>query len=102
MDVVAAHRGSGVNALTGEGLAAAVDGADVVVDCLNVTTQSGRKATGFFTTTAGNIAGAARHSGARVVCLSICNAVDPAVNATMGYYRGKAAQEATDRTAGHR
>ncbi|MFZ2512444.1 MAG: SDR family oxidoreductase, partial [Gordonia sp. (in: high G+C Gram-positive bacteria)] len=93
VEVVAAHRGSGVDALTGEGLAAAVDGADVVVDCLNLTTQSGRKATEFFRATAAHVADAASQAGARLVCLSICHAVDPAVNAKMGYYRGKAAQE---------
>lgn len=97
IDVVAAHRGAGVDALSGVGLAGAVEGAEVVVDCLNVSTQSGRKATDFFIATAGNIAYAAQRSGARVVCLSICNAVDPSVNAAMGYYRGKAAQEATYR-----
>ncbi len=93
-DVVRAHRGSGVDAQSGAGLAQAVAGADVVVDCLNLTTQSAAKAKAFFSAAATNIADAADQAGARVVCLSICNAANPAVNRRMGYYRGKAAQEA--------
>lgn len=96
-EVVRAHRGSGVDAQTGAGLVEAVAGADVVVDCLNLTTQSARKAMAFFGTAAGNIADAATAAGARVVCLSICNAADSAVNRRMGYYQGKAAQEAAYR-----
>jgi hypothetical protein len=92
-DVVRAHRGSGVDAVTGVGLADAIVGADVVVDCLNVTTSSGRKAIGFFAAAAGNVSRAVDAAGARLVCLSICNTADPAVNKRMGYYRGKAAQE---------
>lgn len=97
VEVVRAHRGSGVDAQSGTGLADALDGAEMVVDCLNVTTQSARKAKMFFSTAAGNIADAATAAGARVVCLSICNAADPAVNRRMGYYQGKAAQEAVYR-----
>lgn len=93
-DVLRAHRGSGVDAQSGAGLAQAVVGSDVVVDCLNITTQSAAKAKAFFGTAATNIAGAAEQAGARVVCLSICNTADPAVNRRMGYYQGKAAQEA--------
>ncbi|MFT4199203.1 SDR family oxidoreductase [Gordonia sp. (in: high G+C Gram-positive bacteria)] len=96
-DVVEAHRGNGVDAQTGVGLADAVTGADVVVDCLNSLTQSASKAKAFFGTAARNIAEAAKAAGARVVCLSICNAADPAVNRRMGYYQGKAEQEAVYR-----
>lgn len=91
--VVEAHRGNGVDAQTGAGLAQAVADADVVVDCLNNLTQSASQAKKFFGTTARNIAEAARDAGARVVCLSISNATDPAVNRRMGYYQGKAEQE---------
>ena len=65
--VVEAHRGNGVDAQTGAGLAAAVADADVVVDCLNNITQSARKAKAFFGTAARNIAEAASAAGARVV-----------------------------------
>ncbi len=96
-EVVRAHRGSGVDAQSGEGLAQAVAGADVVVDCLNLTTTSAQKAVAFFDAAAGNITDAANAAGARVVCLSICNAADPSVNRKMGYYQGKAHQEAVYR-----
>lgn len=94
VDVVEASRASGVDAYTGEGLATALDGADVVVDCLNITTQSAPKAVDFFGTVATNVAQQALSSSVgHVVCLSIINAADPAVNAKFGYYRGKAEQE---------
>lgn len=99
VEVVEANRHTGVDAQTGAGLAAAVDGADVVVDCLNLNTQSANKAKEFFGTAARNTAAAAKKAGARVVCLSICNAADPAVNRRMGYYQGKAAQEQVYRDA---
>ncbi len=91
--VVRAHRATGVDAATSEGLTAAVDGADVVIDCLNVAAATEAKAVAFFEQTAANIADAAKAAGARVVLLSISNASDPAVNAKMGYYKGKARQE---------
>ena len=99
VDVVRAQRSSGVDAVTGDGLAAAVRGADAVVDCLNLTTTSAQKATAFFTSAAGNIAAAVEAEGARLACLSICHASDPAVNRRMGYYQGKAAQEAVYRSS---
>ncbi|AZG44987.1 SDR family oxidoreductase [Gordonia insulae] len=94
IEVVAAQRSTGVDAYAGTGLAEAFAGADVVVDCMNVTTTSAKKAIGFFGTVAANVAAAAITAGVgRVVCLSIINAADPAVNAKFGYYQGKAAQE---------
>ncbi|MCH5642107.1 MULTISPECIES: sugar nucleotide-binding protein [unclassified Gordonia (in: high G+C Gram-positive bacteria)] len=93
VDVVSASRASGVDAYRGEGLDAAIAGADVVVDCLNVTTMKAKEAVDFFTTAAGNVGRAAAAAGAPVVCLSIVNASDPAVNRKFGYYQGKAAQE---------
>ncbi|MFW0784431.1 NAD(P)H-binding protein [Gordonia sp. CPCC 206044] len=94
VDVVGAHRATGVDAYAGTGLADAFAGADVVVDCTNVTTTSARKAIDFFDTVAANVGAAATQSGVRrVVCLSIINAARPEVNAKFGYYQGKAAQE---------
>lgn len=92
-NVVRAHRGSGVDAVTGAGLEEACAGADVVVDATNIVTLSGRKSIAFFSAVAGNIAAAAARADARVVCLSIVHADDPAVNKGLRYYRGKAAQE---------
>lgn len=94
IEVTAAHRSTGVDAYEGTGLSEAFSGADVVVDCVNVTTTSADTAIDFFGTVARNVSTAALSAGAgRVVCLSIINAADPAVNAKFGYYQGKAAQE---------
>ena len=71
-------------------------GADTVIDCTNVMTTRGSTAVDFFSTVARTIAEAAVAAGVqRVVCVSIINAADPAVNANFGYYQGKAAQEQT-------
>ncbi|MFT3899411.1 MAG: SDR family oxidoreductase [Gordonia sp. (in: high G+C Gram-positive bacteria)] len=96
-EVVEACRATGVDAQSGAGLAAAVDGADVVIDCLNNITTSSSKAKKFFGAAARNIGEAAKGVGARVVCLSICNATEPTVNRRYGYYQGKAEQEAAYR-----
>ncbi|MDL9938352.1 SDR family oxidoreductase [Gordonia sp. ABSL1-1] len=93
VDVVAAQRSTGVDAYQGSGLSEAFAGADVVVDCLNLMTTRARRAIDFFGTSATNIGRAAASAGASVVCLSIVNANDPAVNAKFGYYQGKSAQE---------
>lgn len=94
--VVRAQRSSGVDAYAGTGVREACAGADTVIDCTNVTTTRGSKAVEFFSTVARNIAEAATAAAAqRVVCVSIVNAADRAVNAKFGYYQGKAAQERT-------
>ncbi|VXB98718.1 Ferredoxin reductase [Citricoccus sp. K5] len=100
-EVMAASRSSGVDAVTGEGLEAALAGADAVVDALNRETLSAATAIEYFTTTAGNVCAAARRAGVgRLVCVSIAGAADPAVNKAYGYYRGKAAQEHAYRSSG--
>ncbi|MEE4022343.1 NAD(P)H-binding protein [Gordonia sp. PKS22-38] len=100
IDVVAANRASGVDAYEGTGLAEVFAGADVVIDCMNVTTTSAKKAIDFFGTVARNVGDAATKAGVpHVVCLSIINAADPTINAKFGYYQGKAAQEDAYRAA---
>ncbi len=94
IEVVAAQRSAGVDAYTGDGVAQACAGADVIVDCVNVTTTRAKVAVDFFGTAARRIAEGAVTAGVgRVVCLSIINAADPAVNAKFGYYQGKGEQE---------
>ncbi|MGK2320838.1 SDR family oxidoreductase [Gordonia rhizosphera] len=94
IEVFEAQRSTGVDAYAGTGLVEAFTGADVVVDCTNVTTTRAKTAIDFFGTVAANVAIAATQAGiGRVVCLSIINAADPEVNAKFGYYQGKAAQE---------
>ncbi|WP_236863980.1 SDR family oxidoreductase [Brevibacterium daeguense] len=91
--VVEAHRSGGVDAYRDHGLQEAVAGSDWVVDCLNLQTLSPGRAVDFFTTTAHHIAEAARTSGARVAVVSIVGAANPALHRSLGYYKGKAAQE---------
>ena len=93
-DVVVASRATGVDVSTGAGLDEALAGADTVVDCLNVTTMSKKKAVDFFTSAATNVATAAATAGVgHMVCLSIVNVTDLGVRRATGYYAGKAAQE---------
>lgn len=100
-EVVRAGRSTGVDASTGEGLDGALAGAEAVVDCVNIETLSSRKAVAFFSTTARNVATAARRAGTgRIVCVSIAGATDPKINRGYGYYRGKAAQEHVYRSSG--
>lgn len=54
-EVVPASRATGVDAYSGQGLASAIRGADVVVDTLDVNTMSRRRAMDFFSTCAENI-----------------------------------------------
>lgn len=92
--VTPAHRKTGVDAVTGKGLAAACEGADVVVDATSLTSRSATDSERFFSAVAQNIAIAADEADAAVVYLTIYGASDPTVNKKMGHYRGKAQQEA--------
>jgi hypothetical protein len=88
-EVVAASRATGVDVTTGAGLDEALAGADTVVDCLNVTTMSKKKAVDFFTSAATNVVTAAATAGVgHIVCLSIVNVTDPGVRRATGYYAG--------------
>jgi uncharacterized protein YbjT (DUF2867 family) len=87
---VVLSRGNGVDLLSGEGLDAALDGVDAVIDTANVTTLSADESTRFFTTATGNLLDAAHRVGvAHVVLLSIVG-VDRMPH---DYYAGKLAQE---------
>jgi uncharacterized protein YbjT (DUF2867 family) len=90
-DVVASSRSSGVDVLTGAGLADALAGAKVLIDVTNSPNLEGVPAMEFFTTSAPNLVDAARQAGVgHYVALSIVG-VDglPA----SGYFRAKVAQE---------
>ena len=93
-EVVPASRATGVDAYSGQGLASAIRGADVVVDTLDVNTMSRRRAMDFFSTCAENITRVATDSHvSRVVCVSIFGADHPGVGRAYGYYAAKAAQQ---------
>jgi uncharacterized protein YbjT (DUF2867 family) len=82
---------TGVNTLTGEGLAQAVTGADVVVDVSNSPSFDGEAAVKFFQTSTRNILAAEAAAGVRHhVALSVVGIDRLADN---GYFRAKLAQE---------
>lgn len=90
-EAVSASLDSGVNTLTGEGLAAALKGASVVVDVSNSRAFDEASATAFFTTSTRNLlsqeaaAGVGHH-----VALSVVGTERPS---EIGYFHAKNAQE---------
>lgn len=90
-DVVAASRNSGVDVLTGEGLADALEGANVLVDVVNSPDFSDGPVMNFFTTSTTNLTAAAKKAGVgHYVALSIVG-LDGLPDS--GYLRAKVAQE---------
>jgi uncharacterized protein YbjT (DUF2867 family) len=90
-DVVASSRSSGVDVLTGEGLADALAGADALVDVTNSPSLEGGPAMEFFSASAANLVDASRRAGVgHYVALSIVG-VDGLADS--GYMRAKVAQE---------
>jgi uncharacterized protein YbjT (DUF2867 family) len=90
-DVVAADVKSGVNTLTGEGVAEALDGAGVVVDVSNSPSFADAAVLEFFQTSTGNILRAEKAAGVKHhVVLSVVGA-DRLPDS--GYLRAKVAQE---------
>ncbi|HWW70593.1 MAG TPA: SDR family oxidoreductase [Duganella sp.] len=97
-EAVAASPNSGVNTLTGEGLAAALDGADIVVDVANSPSFADQDVMDFFTTSGRNLLAAAAAAGVKHhVALSV---VGTDRLADSGYFRGKIAQEKLIRESG--
>ncbi|WIM86432.1 SDR family oxidoreductase [Candidatus Mycobacterium wuenschmannii] len=97
-DAVAASPRTGVNALTGEGLADALAGAGAVVDVTNAPSFEDDPAMEFFTTSTTNLLAAARDTGVEhYVAVSIvgCDQLPES-----GYMRAKVAQEALIESAG--
>jgi len=90
-EAVAASPSSGVNALTGEGLARALDGAQVVVDVANSPSFEDQPAMDFFRTSGRNLLAAEVAAGVKHhVALSV---VGTERLLEMGYFRAKLAQE---------
>jgi uncharacterized protein YbjT (DUF2867 family) len=90
-DAVAASRRSGVDALTGEGLAEALDGAHVVIDASNSPSFEDDDVMEFFRTVTGNLLAAGQAAGVgHHVAVSVvgCDGL-----AGSGYMRAKVAQE---------
>jgi uncharacterized protein YbjT (DUF2867 family) len=90
-EVVAASPSSGVNTLTGEGLSAALDGAEVVVDVANSPSFEDKAVLEFFETSGRHLLAAERDAGVKHhVALSVVGA-DRLPDS--GYMRAKVAQE---------
>jgi uncharacterized protein YbjT (DUF2867 family) len=90
-EVVAASPSSGVNTLTGEGLAEAMAGAQVVVDVANSPSFEDKASMEFFKTSGHNLLAAEAAAGVRHhVALSV---VGTERLQEMGYFRAKLAQE---------
>ncbi|MBO9520528.1 MAG: SDR family oxidoreductase [Nocardioidaceae bacterium] len=97
-EAVPAAPQTGVNSLTGEGLDAAVAGADVLVDLSNSPSFADDDVMSFFTTSTGNLVKAASNAGVRhYVILSI---VGTDALPDSGYLRAKVAQETLVRDSG--
>jgi uncharacterized protein YbjT (DUF2867 family) len=89
--VVSASPDSGINTLTGEGLAEALDGADVVVDVSNSPSFEDAAVLKFFETSTGNLLKAEAAAGVgHHVALSV---VGTDRLSESGYFRAKIAQE---------
>ncbi|MCD5348141.1 SDR family oxidoreductase [Agromyces sp. S2-1-8] len=90
-EAVAASPGTGVNTITGEGVAAALAGADVVVDVSNSPSFADDDVLAFFTTSTSTLLEAERRAGVgHHVALSIVGAERLPHS---GYLRAKVAQE---------
>jgi dihydrodipicolinate reductase len=90
-EAIAASPKSGVNTLTGEGLAEVLSGAQVVVDVSNSPSFEDKAALDFFTTSTGNLLAAEKTAGVgHHVALSV---VGTERLPESGYLRAKLAQE---------
>ena len=89
-EVVAISRSNGVDVITGDGLAAALDGVESVIDTATGPSPEQAAATEFFTTAAGNLQQAGSRAGVRrMVVVSIIGAG----KFTAGYGAAKVAHE---------
>lgn len=97
-ETVAASPNTGVNTLTGQGLAEALRGAQVVVDVSNAPSFEDRAVMDFFQTSGHNLLAAEAAAGVgHHVALSVVG-TDRLPNS--GYFRAKVAQEALIKAAG--
>src|ERR671919_42277 len=97
-EVVAASPSTGVNTITGEGLAEALAGAQVVVDLANAPSWDDKAVLEFFETSGRNLLAAEAAAGVRHhVALSIVGTDRTPDN---GYFRAKVAQEKLIETSG--
>jgi uncharacterized protein YbjT (DUF2867 family) len=97
-EAIPASPDTGVNTLTGEGLAEVLDGAEVLVDVSNSPSFAGDAVLDFFRTSTGNLLAAGEKAGVgHHVALSV---VGTERLAESGYFRAKIAQEKLIRDSG--
>lgn len=97
-EVIAASPASGVNTITGEGLAEVMAGTDVVIDLANSPSFEDKAVMEFFETAGHNLMTAERAAGVKHhIALSV---VGTERLQDSGYFRAKAAQEYIIRTSG--
>src|SRR5438045_2192698 len=96
-EVVAASPSTGVNTLTGEGLAKALEGAEIVVDVANSPSFEDKPALEFFETSGRNLLAAEKPAGVKHhVALSVVGTdrlTGSGPGSLSGYFRAKMAQE---------
>ena len=96
-EVVAASPSSGVNTLTGEGLAEALTGAQVVVDVANSPSFEDKPAMDFFETSSRNLLAAEKAASVKHhIALSVVGTdrlTGSGPGSLSGYFRAKMAQE---------
>jgi uncharacterized protein YbjT (DUF2867 family) len=96
-EVIAGSPKSGINTITGDGLKAALDGAQIVIDLANSPSFEDKAVLEFFETSGRNLLPAEAAAGVRHhVALSIAG-IDRTDN---GYFRAKIAQEKLIKTSG--
>jgi uncharacterized protein YbjT (DUF2867 family) len=97
-EVIAASPNTGVNTITGEGLAAALAGAEVVIDLANSPSFEDKAVLEFFETSGRNLIAAEKAAGVRHhIALSV---VGTERLQESGYFRAKLAQETLNKTGG--
>ncbi|OWW04506.1 NmrA family transcriptional regulator [Rhizobium sp. R72] len=97
-EVIAASPNTGVNTITGEGLAAALNGASVVVDLANSPSFEDKAVLEFFETSGRNLFAAEKAAGVKHhIALSV---VGTERLLESGYFRGKLAQEKLVKASG--
>src|SRR5205814_1172986 len=103
-EVVAASPSTGVNTLTSEGLAKALEGAEVVVDVANSPSFEDKPALEFFETSGRNLLAAEKTAGVRHhVALSVVGTdrlTGSGPGSLSGYFRAKMAQESLIKASG--
>jgi uncharacterized protein YbjT (DUF2867 family) len=95
-DIVAMSRSSGVDVITGEGLAAALAGVECIIDAATGPSPKQEAATAFFTAAARNLQEVGAQAGVqRLVVVSIIGVDRLTAGNFAGYYAAKVAHEQT-------